>query len=258
MTRHPICDDDLHGYVDGALTPERAAEVEAWLAVHPHEAARVADYADQARALRAALDPVAEQPVPAQLHLGRLIEARGRRRGQWRQAAAAVLLLGLGGAGGWLSHAQMPQGPLTGIAALASESAQSYGVYATDALRPVELTAAQGPVLADWAERRLGRPMRIPDLAASGWRFMGGRVVATAHGPAMMLMYDDDAGTRLVMQVRRMAGQQDPRMSGFEDAGVNGYTWSAHGMGYALAGGLPPQRLHPLADDIRRQLDTEA
>lgn len=37
----PITEDDLNAYVDGGLDMRRRAEVERWLAQHPHDAARV-------------------------------------------------------------------------------------------------------------------------------------------------------------------------------------------------------------------------
>jgi anti-sigma factor RsiW len=94
-----------------------------------------------------------------------------------------------------------------GIAALSQEAAASYAVYAPDCVHPVEVRADNRAVLLEWAAQRLKRPVTIPDLAASGYRFMGGRVVATAHGPAAMFMYDDDKGTRLVLLTRAMAAR---------------------------------------------------
>ncbi len=38
----PVMDDELHAYVDGELPADRRAAVEAWLATHPDDAARVA------------------------------------------------------------------------------------------------------------------------------------------------------------------------------------------------------------------------
>jgi anti-sigma factor RsiW len=36
-----ITEDELHAYVDNELPTERRGDVEAWLAVHPDDAARV-------------------------------------------------------------------------------------------------------------------------------------------------------------------------------------------------------------------------
>ena len=167
----PISEEDLQAYVDERLEPRRLAAVEAYLTAHPAEARRIAGYADERASLRAALAPYAEEPVPPELNLAALIEAHRRPRHlSWRTAAAAVLLVGLGGLGGW----SLPHGASDrGIAALAEEAAESYAAYAPDQMRPVELRAADRSELVDWVSRRLDRPVAVPDLTASGYRFNG-------------------------------------------------------------------------------------
>src|SRR5580704_4691720 len=101
MNMRPISEDDLHAFVDQALDTRRQAEVAAYLESHPEIAARVARYRDQADMLRAALAPVAEEPVPLELDLGRMIADRRRRGAMVQWAAAAVVLVCIGGLGGW-------------------------------------------------------------------------------------------------------------------------------------------------------------
>ena len=60
----PIGDDDLHGYVDKRLKPERMAAVEAYIATHPDAAIRVRQYQEQRQALRSALQPKYDEPDP--------------------------------------------------------------------------------------------------------------------------------------------------------------------------------------------------
>ena len=251
----PITEDDLHGYVDRVLAPERRAEVEVYLAEHPEVARRVAGYAAQRDALRQALGPVAEEPVPPQLALARMIEARRPRAGirPWQAAAAAVLLLAIGGAGGWVWRG-MAEPLQSGIAALAREGAENYTVYAADHTRAVELGAADRPQLVRWLSDRLRRPVAVPDLTQAGYRFMGGRLVATAHGPAGLLMYDDGRGTRLAMLVRPMEIEGDTPMSEHSSGDVSGLAWADQGLGYTLVGDRPADVLHPLADEARRQI----
>jgi anti-sigma factor RsiW len=171
----------------------------AYLEAHQDVAQRLAGYREQRETLRAALGPIAEEPVPAQLDLARMIEARNRRgfASRWAMAAAAAVLLCVGGASGWLMRSAT-ETPLSGVTALAQEAAESYAVYAPDHVRPVEIRAADRSELLDWVSQRLGRQVAVPDRTGSGFRFMGGRVVATAHGPAAIFMYDNDRGTRLV------------------------------------------------------------
>ena len=39
-----VSEHELHAYVDGELSPQRRVALEAWLAGHPEDAARVRDY----------------------------------------------------------------------------------------------------------------------------------------------------------------------------------------------------------------------
>jgi anti-sigma factor RsiW len=251
----PITEEDLHAFVDRALEPAQQAEVAAYLARHADVAARILGYQNEREALRAVLAPFAEEPLPAELNLARMIDAKRRPGpGFWRAAAAAVLLLGLGGLGGWGLRDISSPAP-GGIAALAQEAADSYTVYATDRMHPVELKAADRAELLDWVSQRLQRSVAAPDLSAAGYRFMGGRVVATAHGPAGMFMYDDDHGTRLVMLTRPMAVEQNAPMSQHVSGAVVGIAWANKGIGYTLVGPATAEKLHPLASEVRRQVD---
>ncbi|MEJ1974710.1 MAG: anti-sigma factor [Acetobacteraceae bacterium] len=255
MSDRPITEEDLHAYVDHALDIMRHAEVARYLDRHPDVARRVQGYAMQREALRATLAPFAEEPVPPELSLARLTEARRRFSypGAWR-AAAAILLLLAGGAGGWALRGST-QTPPAGIAALAQEAADNYEVYGPDRTRPVEIKAADTVALTDWVSQRLQRPVVAVDLSAAGYRFMGGRLVATPHGPAGLFMYDDDHGTRLVMLVRPMATERTMPMSEQSRGPVAGFAWATNGLGYSLVGAAPAAVLHPLADEIRRQAE---
>jgi anti-sigma factor RsiW len=256
MSGRPITEDDLNGFVDLRLDPGRHAEVSAYLEAHPEIAERIKGFVGQRDLLRRVLLPIGDEPVPPELNVTHIIEATRRpSRSPWlaAAAAAAVVLLGLGGTGGWTLRG-ISDPPLNGVASLGQEAVQNYAVYVPDHAHPVELRAADTAELVNWASERLGRAITVPDLQASGYRFMGGRVVATPHGPAALFMYDNDHGARLVMLARKMAIDRDTRMQPLSDGGVNGFAWAARGMGYSLVGPTDPQRLHPIADEARRQI----
>jgi len=251
----PISEEDLQAYVDEVLEPERRSEVQDYLSGNPDETRRVERYRAQRAALRAALAPIATEPLPPELNLARMIEARRRPRMEWtRWAAAAVVLLCVGGATGW-SVRGATQRETHGIVALAGEAADSYQVYASDRVRPVEMDESDRAGLVQWASGRLGRQVSVPDLSAAGYRFMGGRLVPTPHGPAVMFMYDDHHGTRLVLFSRQMTVDQNTPMSRHSRDGVEGVAWSNEGVGYTLVGPSSPG-LKPLADEVRRQVST--
>jgi anti-sigma factor RsiW len=260
----PITEEDFQAYVDRALDDRRQAEVEEYLAAHPDAAQRVAAYATQREALRAALAPIAQEPVPDRLNLARLVEARQHRHahswlsgpgaGPWRNIAAAVALVLVGGAGGWSMHGMAGKAPMNPENMLTQEAMDNYRVYAADAVRPVEMHAGEQEQLLRWVSNRLDRKVAVPDLSASGYRFMGGRLVATAHGPGAMFFYDDSSGNRIAMLVRPMKQDGDAPMTEHQKEDVGGVTWCKNGMGYSLVADASAQALHPLADEARRQL----
>ncbi len=253
MSQRPIAEDDLHGYVDRVLEPERQAEVAAYLNDHPDVARRVATFTDQRELLRAALAPVAEEPLPAELNLSRIIEQRARRPSVVRWAAAALVLLSIGGIGGWSMRGALQASP-SGLAALGQEAAASYSVYAPDRIRPVEVRASDSTELAQWVSDRLHRPVKAPDLTVSGYRLMGGRIVASSHGPAGMFMYDNDHGSRIVVLIRAMSSaDQNAPMTSQSQGDVGGFAWADDGLGYSLMGGAAPESLRPIANEVRRQ-----
>ena len=268
MNRRPVTEDDLHAYVDGALDSARREEIALYLEGHPEVALRVEDYSHQRRELRDAFAPVAEEPLPPELTLAHLIERQRApaRPAYWQRGmpiAAAVLLLLAGGAGGWSLHSLRPAAPLSatngsapaeGIAALAQEASYNYAVFAADRRRPVELRADSRAELQAWASARLGPPVSAPDLAASGYRFMGGRLVATPHGPAVLFLYDNDKGSRLALLSRPMAADQNAAMTPLDTDSVRGFSWAKGGIGFSLVGTAPAATLHPLANEVRRQL----
>ncbi|EGP47259.1 anti-sigma factor family protein [Achromobacter insuavis] len=249
----PLLEDDLLAYVDGALDADMRARVEQYLDSHPEAARRVQGYLAQRDDLRAALAPIAQEPIPAALNLSRLVDAhRSARRVPWKIAASVALAFTLGGTGGWLLRGDPAD--QAGVAALAREAVSSYQVYAVDHTRPVELRADNTRELVDWVSQRLNRTVSVPDLSQSGYRYMGGRLVATEHGPAALFMYDDDRGTRVTMLVRPMKVEGEMKMVPHRQDGVAGYSWADQGLGYSLMSSLDPDSIHRLADETRRQL----
>ncbi|MGN7295252.1 anti-sigma factor family protein [Rhizobium sp. SAFR-030] len=255
MTMKPITEDDIQAYVDDVLDAERHRDVSDYLLTNSEAAARVSSDRTHAKALRAALDPVAREPVPSRLNLQTIVAARlpARRPHAFRLAAAAVLLLAVGATGGWMMKGYaLP--PTEGVAALAQEASASYGAFAGDRLRPVEVRADGSDTLQQFAAMTLGRVAAIPDLTKAGYRLMGGRVIPTAHGNGFMLMYDDDRGSRLVMLTRRMAVDQNKPMVASKNGDVQGWSWAKNGMGFSLVGSIPHEDLHPIADVARAQI----
>lgn len=247
----PVGEDDLMAWVDGRLPPERAAMVDAFIAADPALQRRLTLQAEQARALAKTFAPIAAEPIPANM---RIAAIRGRRGSPvWPTALAASLLLGLGFGGGWMT-ARQNSPARAGIAALADEATDSYRVYASDMVRPVELGPADREVLIRWASARTGRKVAIPNLGRSGYRYVGGRLVATPHGPAALLIYDGADQDRLALLTRPMQVDKTARMAETRADGVGRVSWAEDGIGFSMVSERSPEQLHPIADEVRRQL----
>lgn len=254
MMDAPITEADIQAHVDGRLPPDRRAAVEAWLLSHPEEARRVASYRGQTDMLRAALGGIAEEPLPPELDLRLRAKSARRWNGHGRSAlvASAAGLLLMGGAAGWTVRGW--DAPTTvGTGALAREATASYQVYASDASRPVEMAAVQQVALDSWFSRRLGRPIAAPDLRGAGLSLIGGRLVATEHGPAGLYLYRNGRGDRIALYIRPMEVEGTDRMTARRTGDVAGWTWADDGLGFGVFGSGQAEFLHTTADMVRGQ-----
>ncbi len=251
MRVSPITEADLQAHVDGRLPPGRAAEVSDWLDRHPQEAERIKDYRKQRDALRSALDPVLEEPLPASLDLGLRDRSRDRSTpGRPVLAASLAAALLIGGAGGWTLRGWRTP-PNVGTAALAQEAVASYTVYASDPMRPVELDASSRQALDSWFSARLSQPIASPDLEAAGLQLIGGRLVATGHGPACLYFYRDRSGGRVALYIRPMEVDRMDRMQPRSEGLIRGWTWADNGLGFGVFGTAPADFLHGAANLVR-------
>lgn len=250
--KRPISEDDLHAFLDGALDEGRRDAVRRYLERHPEAQRRIADYKEQAEALRAAFATIADQPVPAELSLKSLVERRRKTLARTRQIAAAAAILSIGGLSGWFGR-EAASPSTRGIQALSREAVDNYEVYASDALRPVELAPPQSSTLIRWVSERLDTPVQAPNLQTAGYSFLGGRLVTTPNGPAALFVYEDAAANRLTVMVRPMKVDKNRLMSEHSYGALDSVTWSRDGVGFSIVAPRASSDLRPVAEDIRRQ-----
>jgi len=247
--------EELHALADGRVDGARRAAIEAWLATHPEDAARVADYRRIDAELHALFDPVMAEPVPTGW-------ARRRRHTALARIAAALLLLGIGGAGGWFAHglrpAPDPEPPLaTPAPPLAIQAANAHAVYVVEVRHPVEVVAAEEAHLVTWLSRRMGQQIKAPKLYAEGYRLVGGRLLPAAEGGvACQLMYETPAGQRITLFIKPpMKKHAETAFRYAVDKDGNGtFYWVDQTLGYALTGQLEREELLRLARLVYEQL----
>jgi anti-sigma factor RsiW len=258
MSDGMINEDDLQAYVDGRLDASRSVLIAQYLEQNPGAAARIAAYIEQSHDLRAAFASMVVKPVLASIPEPRSDVARpAGGTSPWMATAAAILLaLMVGGGGGWFVGGQMTPPRLAGIPALTEEAVANHLVYTEDHGRPVELAADREADLVRWLSKRLNTSLKVPDLSADGYRFLGGRLVATDYGPAAMLMYEGPGGHRLTIFTRPMRRDQKPTKTISINAdGVSGFAWICDGLGYSVLATHAGTDLRSLADAVRHQVD---
>jgi anti-sigma factor RsiW len=252
----PITEADLHAYADGLLGATRRAEIEAFLAGHPAERERVADWAAQNLALRRLLDPVIHEPLPLQLPL----TAPTRRTDPWRALAAGVAIaVASAGSAWWLrgltdandGRLMASAGTLHGFA---HRAAVAHAVYSPDARRPVEVGGEQEQALVTWLTKRMGTAVKPPDLRGLGYDLIGGRLLPGDKGPVAQFMFGDAKGQRLTLYVTREDAGRNAAFRFGQDGGVNVFYWVDKDFGYALSAGTDRQTLLRVAEAVYQQL----
>lgn len=251
-------DRDLHARIDGRLTPERAEEVDDYLAEHPELEERWSQYAEQREALRTAFGTGAGEPIPPRLKVGNVFaERRRRRQRQLGRIAAAILLLVLGGAGGWAARDSFPALGSSTSAMLASmvfdEAIAAYRTFSVETRHPVEVGANEEAHLVQWLSKRVGHKLVAPNLSALGFRLMGGRLLPAETKAAGWFMYEDGKGTRLSCYFLSADLGGETEFKYREQDGVGAFYWVDDGLAYAIAGNADRELLLKVADIVYRQ-----
>jgi anti-sigma factor RsiW len=251
----PVQEDELHAYVDDRLDLRRRAEIDAALADDPELRRRVDAWRNHSEMLHAAYAFKAREPVPARLEVSRLLAERSHTPAGARVAAGIALALMVGAAGGtaagWYARGQQRPGE---IARIATEATAAYRTFASDNVRPVEVDGKNRAELVTWMSQRLGRPLDIPDLSKLGYRFMGGRLLSASLGPAALLMYEDDRGSRMILFVLPMHGAMTEPLQPIRANTAGGYAWINNRIGYGVVSADDTPAIQTLAEQM--QTDT--
>ena len=272
----PVTEAELHAYADRQLTAERSAEVAAWLARRPDEAARVRAWEAQKRELRGLFDPVLDEAVPAAL------QRRARRRAAWLRrpglaAAASIVLALAAGSAGWglrgaHDGAALATAPPAGND-FAARAAIAHAVYTPELKRPVEVDGAHEDQLVTWLSRRMGATMKAPHLQALGYALEGGRLLPGDRGPVAQFMYRDEAGHRLTLYVSNekpaskgpanadLRAGETPRVDTafrfVSEGPVNVFYWMDGPFRYAITAAADRAALTQVSAEVYRQLEVQ-
>jgi anti-sigma factor RsiW len=240
----------LSAWLDDELDAAQRERVDAWLRDHPDDAARVRLWAADRDALRARLDPVLDEPLPPRLE--QVLWTRGRREPRrWLQAAAAAALLVGGGVIGalWQQERHETVAATTGWV---QRAAIAHSVYVPEQRHPVEVRA-QEEHLARWLTKRTELPVKLFDLHEQGFELVGGRLLPDTSSPSAQLMYQNAAGERVTVYLRKPESGTPTAFRYEQQGNVGLFYWVEDHCGYALAGSLPKATLLALAQAIYTQ-----
>ena len=193
----PATEEELHAFVDGELMAARRNEILLLLDQDPALAARISRCQVDRDALRKALAPIAERPVPDSW-VQRIEEATMPRRQHAalfrRTAMAASIALVSAGAA-----ITLRERPRSNTILIDAEAARA-GSIGGSSMTPDQLASARSR--DEVLRATLGLTVHAPDLARHGFRLARLDVL----GRAVQLRYADDRQRLLTIYVRRSNG----------------------------------------------------
>jgi anti-sigma factor RsiW len=246
-----VSEDELNAYVDGELPADRRGAVEAWLATHPDDAAKVAAWRKQAELIRARYGAVADERPPQRFNVGRLTR---RRYGAMAAAVAAVVAAFLiGGGVGWTARGVEVRSP-SDLTRFTTDALDAYRLYAVEVRHPVEVPGDQRPHLVEWLSKRVGSPLRAPELEKMGLKLVGGRLLPGPTGATAFFMYEGPSGERFTLYCGRTSDQETALRytTGQQNAA---YYWVDQNLAYVLSGPAERTKLHEIAQAAYDQID---
>jgi len=268
MTK-PMNPDELHALVDQLPPEAQRRAIETLALKDPQAAEDLKAWIEQRAGLRELHRDVLDEPIPASLlqAASRLSDLQSQMNNRWRQtgiAASVVLAFGVG----WISHGQLDanQAPSAIVAKATAQhdfvrqASFAHAVYMPEKRHPVEVTAADQDHLVQWLSKRLGKPLKVPNLSAQGYELVGGRLLPGEMGARAQFMFQNTGGQRITLYlgaVDQLAGKADPGETRFRyepDGPVPSFYWFDQGFGYALAGQIDREKLIALATLVYQQL----
>ncbi len=255
----PVSEGDLHAYVDGQLDPARRARVEAYLAAHPDDVARLHEYESQNFGLHVLfggtemypdleIDRLSGQFAQAMRQQGLLLEMK-------RMAAGLLLLVGVLGVG-WLAHDNYTRSD-DPFLAFTRQAVGAHTLFAGRNSAHHVVTDTDESTVVSWLSQRLtGVPVRAPDLNRLGFSLAMERILPSANGPAAQLLYEHeetDAPVTLFIGKNGDAGQAAFTFVQNEDVSI--FYWQNGSFAYSLAGRIERKKLLALAEAVSEQLN---
>ena len=268
----PLTEDEIHALVDGQVSREARAALQVRLRHEPQAQATLLKWQHQREALKGMYQEVLQTPAPASLvtAVQASHETQQDPNPWWRwggMAAGLMLAFGVG----WMANTAW-RGELnlssSNVAMAKKQATQDFvrqasfahRVYAPEVRHPVEVSATEQEHLIQWLSKRVGKPLKVPNLGTLGYELVGGRLLPGEAGARAQFMFQNPAGTRITLYlgaVLKPTEGADTRETSFKfvpDGPVPSFYWIDQGFGYAVAGAVPRDELMKLSEAVYRQL----
>ena len=102
--------------------------------------------------------------------------------------------------------------------------------------------------------KRCGWDVRAPELASSGLKLVGGRLLPGPNGPASFLMYESASGERFTIYTTKAATEATQMRTTTLDKD-SAMFWADRGVGYVVSGGNDRERLAQVARAVYEQVE---
>jgi anti-sigma factor RsiW len=256
--RQPISEIDLHGYIDGELSAQRRAEVDAYLAAHPDQAARLAAYGSLTLSLHTLYgDGVGGANRTIDSLTADLDRALRRRRMAHRLArvAVAVLVVATGAAVASGVHDRFRQAE-DRFLAFTRQATEAHVLFAGNKPVPSDAALDEETAVVTWLSQRLtGVPVRAPDLQAFGYELSVERILPSPGGPAAQLMYESRKSEEpITLFIGKSRDMKPTAFTFVQNDDLSIFYWQEGPFAYSLAGNLDRMELLTLAEEVNAQL----
>ena len=250
----PVTEDELHAYVDSELPAERRGDVEAWLAAHPDDAARVQSWLAMAEALHARYDAVMDEAVPKRLEIERLV--RQPRKWVYGAVAATLAAFVMGGGVGWMARGATAAP--SALQNLTADAIDAHRLYVVEVRHPVEVPGNERNHLQQWLTKRCGWVVRAPELTGAGLKLVGGRLLPGSTGPASFMMYEGASGERFTIYAAK-SDAEATQMRYAAEGKESTLFWADDGVVYAVVStGVDRGRLNQIAQAVYDQMEKKS
>jgi anti-sigma factor RsiW len=234
---------EIQAYVDGRLEDTRRQAVEFYLAQHPERAAEIRAWQRDAQQMRAESSGVPDLPDNSALDPARIrARQRERIRTRWATAAMVLLSVSIGGFVGWQARSWR----YAALRPPMADAIQAYRMFTPESTGHFDFVTHHYGDLQTWMGTHFAGAPRPPDLASAGFHPVGVKLIATADGPAAMVLYLDSRDEAITFYIRPPSPLGTLPLGHRRDGDLITEYGSVNGYDYAFVSHLDPRSVRLL------------